>query len=425
MNRLERQVLDAIDVEGMLSFLCRLIAVPSLGGDESAAQRLVAAQMERSGLEVDLWQIDLDRLRQHPIHCEEIARHEALGVVGTLAGDTKHHDLILNGHVDVVPTGDPDKWTYPPWQGTLTDRRIYGRGSADMKGGLCCALFAAKALRDAGVDLAGNLYIQSVVGEEDGGTGTLATLERGYRAEGAILMEPTDLEVMPCQAGALNFRLTVPGQAAHGSMREEGTSAIEKFLPIFDALRELERTRNAGIDHPLMARHPLPYPLSVGTLRAGNWPSSVPEELICEGRYGVAIDEDPAMGREQLEATVSAAAGTDPWLSEHPPVVEWWGGQFDSCETPSNDPLVVTIGSAIQSLTGSDPRIGGVTYGSDMRLLVNEGGIPSVLFGPGDVRLAHQTDEYVPIDDLILATRALALVAMRFCGVVQHPNPEE
>lgn len=416
MNRLERQVLDAIDVEGMLSFLCRLIALPSLGGDESAAQRLVAEQMERCGLEVDLWQIDLDRLRQHPAHSEEIERTEALGLVGSLAGRDGHRSLILNGHVDVVPSGDPDKWTYPPWTGTLTDRRVYGRGSADMKGGLCCALFAAKALRDARIDLSGTLYVQSVVGEEDGGTGTLATLERGYRADGAIVMEPTNLDVMPCQAGALNFRLTVPGQSAHGSMRQAGISAIEKFVPLLDALHELERARNTDIDQPLMAEHSLPYPLSVGTLRAGNWASSVPEELVCEGRYGIAVGEDPEAGREQLEAAISKAAAADPWLAQHPPTVEWWGGQFASCETPSDDPLVAEVTAAIQSLTGRHPQIGGVTYGSDLRLLVNEGAIPSVLFGPGDVRLAHQTDEFVPIDDLLISTRALALVAMRFCG---------
>ena len=420
MNRQERQVVDAIDVEGMLSFLCRLIAVPSLDGDESAAQRLIAEQMEHCGLAVDLWEIDLDSIRQHPDHSEEVERTEALGLVGTLAGSSEGRSLILNGHVDVVPAGDPDKWTYPPWEGSLTDRRVYGRGSVDMKGGLCCALFAAKALRNAGIALAGSLQIQSVVGEEDGGTGTLATLQRGYRADGAIVMEPTCLQVVPSQAGALNFRLTVPGQAAHGSMRRAGVSAIEKFVPLFGALEELERVRNLEIDHPLMSEHRLPYPISVGTVRSGNWASSVPEELVCEGRYGVAVGEDPVKARRHLEETISSVAAQDPWLSEHPPSVDWWGGRFAPCETSFDDPVVTEIRSVVQSLTGMGPKISGVTYGSDMRHLVNEGHIPSVLFGPGDVRQAHQTDEFVPIDDLILAVRALALLAMRYCGVTAN-----
>jgi len=417
LNPLERQVLDAIDVEGMLSFLCRLIAVPSLDGEETDAQRLVAEQMERCGLEVDLWEIDLEDLRRHPAFSEEVPRQTALGLVGRLGNSAKGQSLILNGHVDVVPAGEPAKWHYPPWQGTLTDRRVYGRGAVDMKGGLCCALFAAKALRDAGVELADSLLIQSVVGEEDGGTGTLATLARGYRAAGAIIMEPTDLAVVPAQAGAMNFRLVVPGISAHGSMRRQGVSAIEKFLPLFSALQELEKARNARIDHPLMARHQLPYPISIGTVRAGNWASSVPEELICEGRFGAAIGEDPAEARHRLELAVQTAADADPWLCQHPPTVEWWGGQFEAAETPMDDPIVAVVQDAVQSLTGARPEIEGVSYGADLRLLVNEGGIPAVLFGPGDVRVAHQTDEFVPIDDLLIVVRALALVAMRYCGI--------
>ncbi len=417
MNRLERRVLDAIDVEGMLGFLCRLIATPSLDGEESAAQRLVARQMERCGLDVDLWEIDLESLRQHPAHSEEIRRSEALGVVGTLAGRSEQRTLILNGHVDVVPAGDPARWAHPPWEGTLTDRRVYGRGSVDMKGGLCCALFAAKALRDARVELEGSLLVQSVVGEEDGGTGTLATLERGHRGDGAIIMEPTALSIVTTQAGALSFRLTIPGKAAHGSMRRTGVSAVEKFIPILAAIEDLEKVRNTDVENVLLAEHQLPYPISVGTVRAGNWASSVPELLTCEGRYGVSVGEDMETSRRALEDAISTAAAADPWLADHPPEIEWWGGQFASCETPVDAVLVSRIASVIESLTHSHPRIEGVTYGSDMRLLVNQGAIPSVLFGPGDVRLAHQTDEFVPIDDLLLAVRALALTAMRYCGV--------
>lgn len=419
MNRLERQVLDAIDVEGMLSFLCRLIALPSLAGDESAAQELVAQQMARCGMEVDRWDIDLHELRRHPAFCEEVERTKALGTVGLLGDGSNDRGLIMNGHVDVVPAGDVSRWTYPPWEGTVTDRYIFGRGSADMKGGLCCGLFAAKALRDAGVELASPLLVQSVIGEEDGGTGTLATLTRGHRASAAIIMEPTSLEVVTAQAGALNFRLRVPGRAAHGSMREFGVSALEKFLPLHQAIMNLELSRNSEVEHPLLAAHALPYPISVGTVHAGNWASSVPEELVCEGRFGVAVGEAPHDARRVFEQVIQAGAASDSWLCDHPPTVEWWGGQFASAETPGDHLLVNTLRSAVRDLTTIEPRIKGVTYGADMRLLVNEGGIPTILFGPGNVEVAHQTDEHVPIDDLLIAVRSLALVAMRYCGVVE------
>jgi acetylornithine deacetylase len=203
-----------------------------------------------------------------------------------------------------------------------------------MKGGLCAALYAAKAIRDAGVRLRGRLYLQSVVGEEDGGTGTLAAVLRGYRAEGAVVVEPTEMIVAPAHAGALNFRVTVPGLAAHGAVREEGISAIENFFPLYRALLELERERNERAADPLFARYRMPYPICVGTVRGGSWASSVPESLSFEGRYGVAVGEEAGAARAQLEAALARAADADPWLREHPPVLEWWGGQFAPAATP-------------------------------------------------------------------------------------------
>ncbi len=413
----EQRVLAAIDVDGMVEYLCQLIAVPSLSGQETAAQEHVAAQMARCGMDVDTWELDMAALRAHPAYCVEVERECGLGVAGVLGADEGGRSLILNGHIDVVPAGDGANWYYPPWRGTVAEGRVYGRGAADMKGGLCCALFAAKALHDAGVRLRGRLIVESVIGEEDGGLGTLATLLRGYRADGAIVVEPTELAVAPAQAGALNFRLTVSGQSAHGCVREEGVSAIDGFIPLYCALQALEAERNHGMRDPLLARYALPYALCVGTLRAGDWPSSVAESLVCEGRYGVAVGEEPAAARRALEEAVAAAAQADPWLRDHPPQVEWWGGQFAPAAIPVDHPLVETMRAAYQDAAGMAARVEGVTYGSDMRLLVNEGGVPAVLFGPGDVRRAHRPDEFVPVVDLVAAVRTLALAAVRLCGV--------
>ena len=296
-----------------------------------------------------------------------------------------------------------------------------------MKGGLCCALFAAKAIRDAGVRLKGRLSVASVVGEEDGGTGTLGMLLRGHRADGAVVVEPTDLRVVAAQAGSLMFRLIVPGRAAHGSMREEGVSAIEKFLPLFAAIRRLEAERCSAeatgwgkADHAradLFSQYRLPWPIEVGTIRAGDWASSVPGTLTAEGRYGVAVGEDPDTARCAFEDAIARAALDDPWLREHAPQVQWWGGRFDPAATDRGHPIVTTVVGAVASVTGAAPPIEGVTYGADMRLLVNVGGIPTVLFGPGDIRVAHTPDEYVPVAQLREATEALALTALRFCGV--------
>lgn len=345
-----------------------------------------------------------------------------MGVVG-VSGLGNGPTLIFNGHVDVVPVGDESLWRVPPWQATIADGWVYGRGALDMKGGLACALFALKAIRDAGVRLKGRLLIQSVIGEEDGGCGALATVLRGHIGDGAIVVEPTELRIAPAQAGALNFRLTVPGAAAHGCVREEGVSAIEKFMLLYQALMDLEAARNAEArlrDDPisrLYRRYTLPYALCIGVVRAGEWASTVAETLVAEGRYGVAVGEDLTAARRMLEETVTRAAHADPWLREHPPRIEWWGGQFAPASTPVDHPLVLTAGESFADITGAAAVFEGMTYGADMRLLVNEGRTPTILFGPGDVRDAHRPNERVAIADLRIATQTLALTALRFCGV--------
>jgi acetylornithine deacetylase len=446
LSRAERRALEALDLDGLVALVRELIAIPSLDGEESPAQGKVAEWVEEAGLEADVWPIDLDELAGHPEWCHEVERDEALGVVGWIGeraaggaaeGSGAGRDLLLNGHIDVVPVGDEAAWTTPPWDPAVRDGRVYGRGAVDMKGGLCSALFAAKAIRDSGVRLRGRLSVASVVGEEDGGTGTLATILRGHNADGAVVVEPTRLRVVPAQAGSLMFRLVVHGLPAHGCVREEGVNAVEKFVPLFAALRRLEAERCgvtstgaadaagprasreavAGDPLSLFSGYRLPWPIEVGTVRAGDWASSVPDTLVAEGRYGVAIGEGSAGARRAFEDAIARACAGDPWLAGHPPEVEWWGGRFDPAVTSLDDPIVTIVSAAAADVTGAAPSVEGVTYGADMRLLVNVGRIPTVLFGPGDVRVAHMPDEFVPIEDLRSASESLILASLRFCGV--------
>ncbi|MGB9750657.1 M20/M25/M40 family metallo-hydrolase [Roseiflexus castenholzii] len=206
-------------------------------------------------------------------------------------------------------------------------------------------------------------------------------------------------------------------------MREEGISAIEKFMPLYRALTDLEAMRNAAArlrDDPisqLYRRYSLPYALCIGVVRAGEWASTVAETLVAEGRYGVAVGEDLEAARRMLEEAVARAAQADPWLREHPPRVEWWGGQFAPASIPADHPLVQTTAAAFADTTNAPAILEGMTYGADMRLLVNEGRTPTILFGPGDVRDAHRPNERIAIADLRIATQTLALTALRFCGI--------
>ena len=419
LNPVERRALDAIDDDGLVRCLEELLRIPSVTGspEENTAQRWFAERMSESGFEVDLWPIDLAATTSHPdFPGGEVDRREALGLAGTWGGDRGGKTLILNGHIDVVPPGDLRQWHGgAPYAGETRDGHVFGRGACDMKGGLVCNLFAVRALRAAGIEIDGKVLLESVVGEEDGGLGTFATLLRGYRGDAAIITEPTNLNIIPACAGALTFRLALVGRSTHASVRLEGVSTIEKFWKVWDALVTLERRRNAP-GHPLMTRFELPYPLSIGTVRAGDWPSSVPDQLIAEGRLGVALGEDPGAARAELERTVAEVCAADPWLREHPVVVDWFGGQFASGQIPAEHPLVGLVSGAHVDLGGAAPEVHGAPYGSDLRLMVGLGHVPTLHYGPGHVKNAHAPDELVPVDHLRAVVRTLVVAIVRFCG---------
>lgn len=414
---IEQRVLDAIDERWATERLLELLAIPSISGSaaESEAQVRLARYFDSLGLDTDLWSIDLPEALGHPdFPGTEEPRTEAWGLVGTTGG-ADGPTLILNGHIDVVPPGDLSLWASDPFQPRVEGDVVHGRGTCDMKAGLIAALVAAKALRDSGLQLAGTLALHSVGGEEDGGLGAWATLRRGHRGDAAVILEPTSGTVHTANAGALTFRIEVPGRAAHGATRDLGVSAFEVFWPIHLALRELETERNADTD-PRLRDHALPYALSIGTVRAGNWPSSVPDSLVAEGRYGVAIGESSGSARTAFEERVRQACTSDPWLADHPAVVRWSGGQFGSGSMPPGHPLLNWVQGAVGDITGSTPPERAAAYGSDLRLYAAEG-IPTVHFGPGHGRYAHTVKEQVQMSDLLSAARAVAVLALRTCGV--------
>jgi acetylornithine deacetylase len=414
----EARALAAIDDAAMIRCLEELLRIPSISGspDENRAQVWFAERMRSAGLETDLWEIPLSETMSHPdFPGAEVDRSAALGLVGSW-GRGKGKTLILNGHIDVVPAGDLAQWTSgSPWSGVTRDGKVFGRGACDMKGGLVASLFAIAAVRASGVPIDGRVLLQSVLAEEDGGLGTFATLQRGYRGDAAIIAEPTDLAIVPACAGALTFRLKMTGRATHASVRKEGVSTIEKFWTVWKALEELERRRNAKKD-ALFTRFELPFPLSVGTLRAGEWASSVPDQLVAEGRIGVALGETISDARADLETTLHEACAHDPWLRENPVGIEWFGGQFASGHIASDHPLVDLVAGAHASLEGTPPDMHGAPYGSDLRLMVGLGHIPTLHYGPGNVRHAHAPDEHVTVEHMRSVVRTLVLSILRFCN---------
>jgi acetylornithine deacetylase len=278
-------------------------------------------------------------------------------------------------------------------------------------------LFAVRALQRAGLAPRGDVIVESTVSEEDGGAGALAAVLRGYVADAALVSEPTNLAIMPAQGGSLMFRLRVPGLSAHAAFRDEGVSAIENFAYLHHGLLDLEARRNREIDHPLYASIRNKVPINVGTVQGGSWPSSVPEWVVAEGRAGLVPGEDLDTFKVQLADEVAALAAADPWLRAHPPAIEWLDGQFAPADVPLDSPLVTTLAAAWASVTATPVRIEAMTAGADMRHFIVTGGVPCVMFGAGDVRLAHAPNESLPLDDLMLAIATTAIFIADWCGV--------
>jgi acetylornithine deacetylase len=409
-----------IDRAGLVDATRSLVRLRSDEGEERACKDFVADRMRSAGLDTDVWEIDLDRVQAHPEASWEIEREGALGVVGSLEGTGDGPTLLLNGHVDVVPAGDEALWTHPPYEGVVEDGRIYGRGALDMKGPLMAGLFAMRAVADAGLRLKGSVRLMSVVAEEDGGLGTLAAILRGHRGDGAIVMEPTELAVAPVQAGCVNFRIHVPGLAAHGAVREEGVSAFEKLFAVYGAVMGLEEERNRDVSgNELFSRYRLPYPISIGTMAGGDWASSVPDHARMEGRMGVRPEESLDEARTALERTVAEAAAADPFLRDHTPVVEWWGGRFLPARMDPEHPLADRLAGAFAHVTGRSPRREAVPFGADAGLLQHVGATPTLLFGAGDIRRAHRPDEFVAIEELVTMAQVLAQTIVDYCGVTE------
>lgn len=411
-HRAAQRVLDEVEAlhDEMVALAADLVRIPSVGGTdaEHEAQAWFAQVLADGGLEVDHWRIPLDELAAEAgFPGMEVARSEAWGLVGRSGGDGDGPSLLLDGHIDVVPPGELDRWARDPFSGTIEQGSLHGRGSCDMKAGLVAAHWAVQAVRRSGTKLRGHVLVASVQGEEDGGLGTYATLRRGWTADACVIPEPTGLDIVPANAGALTFRLRVPGLATHGATRTAGVSAIEKLWPVWQAIQRLEAERDGAVDHPI----------SIGRVHAGDWASSVPDLLVAEGRMGVAVGETVEEAEAALEQAVVTACAEDPWLRDNPAQVEWWGGRFASGALPEDSDLVERVRRAHAAATEGD--LAGVRtapYGSDLRLLVDLGAIPTVQYGPGDVGLAHGPHEQVALVDVATTARTLALLTLDVCG---------
>lgn len=356
-------------------------------------------------------------------------------LVGILKGRGGGKSLIYNGHIDVVPVGNPSDWNFgDPFSGRVENGRLYGRGSCDMKGGVVCQQKGVEAVLRSGFRLNGDLLLESVVGEETMSheVGVSAVCEK-YKADAAVVSEPTappiPLAVVPVTPGLLWFTITCEGKASHSSVRREivraggkgaeiAVNAIEKAVVVLNALRQLEEQWGQSKTHPLFqAGH---FTIHPGVIRGGPHGVMIPFVIsqFCTIEYAVWY---PPQEREsgikaEIEDYVQAACQLDPWLKEHPPRIEW-NLHWPPSDIPADHPIVQACVRA-HDQASTEVCSGGLQAFAAVcdAAFLNQAGIPAVIYGPGSLLQAHAVDEYVEVEELITATKAFALLAMDWCG---------
>ncbi len=402
---IDERLARAVDV------LARLVAEPSTVGQEQGAEEVLAGELEQLGFAVERMpipeDIGADPLAGVPSR-SYAGRYDLVGTRGAGSGPS----LLINGHIDVVPADETAPWTTSPFAPTVVDGWMRGRGAGDMKGGFAAGLLALWALDEVepGWLGEGRLSWVAAIEEECTGNGTLAAARAGHLADAALLLEPTELDVLLAGIGIVWVEIEIPGRAAHAEAAGGAVNPILSIAGILEALHAFEAEVNAAHaadPDPAFAAIPHPYNISVGTVAAGDWISSVPPVA----RLGVRVGHPRAWTSEEaldrVRAAVETAAASDPWLAEHPPVLRLTGFRAEGYAQDPDTRLVRAITAAHREVHGAAPALVSMGSTTDARLYVNRFGVPTAAYGPR-TRNMHGTDEAVEIASIGECARVVA-----------------
>jgi acetylornithine deacetylase len=415
-------------------FIKGLVTIPSISGSqhEGVAQKLVEGKLEGiHDIDLDVWEPKTEDLSGYPLHPIRTGQWTYAGrpnVVAILRGTGGGRSLILNGHVDVVSPEPVKEWKHDPWGGEIVGDKLYGRGSMDMKGGIASMVYAVRAVAESGIKLRGDVILESMVEEEYGGGGTVAAVVRGYKADAAIICEATSSNSIGIASGGSRFfRIKIYGKPEWPHLAHYGVNAIGLASKMYEALLELDTERGLRLrgKHPMLEslragdmRGPgRPTNMTIGIMKAGDWPATVAGWAEIEGRIGFPPSESGSDVQREVEQTIKRAAEGDPWMREHPPVLEWWGARREAFELDPLSPVVQTLKKNVDSLVGPC-ELYGTSSASDAAYIApvvgRYGGIATVSYGPGGGG-AHTFDEYVNLQEVTEVTKVLASTIIDWC----------
>jgi len=389
---------------------------------EEEAQKYVERFFHEIGLETDLFEPDNERMK---VYADYGPGNDYIGkpnVVGIAKGIGGGRSLVLNGHIDTVSAEPLSAWTFDPFGGEIYNNRIYGRGTADDKGGLTSALMAVKVLRDLEIELKGDLIVESVVGEETDGNGTLSCCDRGYAADAAIVVDSIDPidSIIVAQAGVTYFRLKVTGNSAHLCHKFTslaGISAIDKMRLILNDLESYQVERSSYRDPQYYPKVPI---LGVTQIAGGgaHSRSSFPQECVIEVEYDYFASElggekNDLSIRGRIERRIRKLERSDEWLASHPSSIEWLASILPTT-IERDHPIVHSLSGSIDQVYGKAKLIP-IATSTDARHFEHVADTPVVSWGCGGDN-AHGIDESMGVDDLVTGTKIVALTVLNWCG---------
>lgn len=408
-----------------VTFLQKLISFDSTFinqgeyGNEAKIQHWLNDTLHNWGFETRLFEPDDKAISTWPDYNPGHHYENRPNLVAIHRGKGGGRSLLLNGHIDTVPLDSLCKWRHHPLAGVIENGRLYGRGACDMKAGVAAMILATRYVQILHPELKGDVIIESVVDEEGGGNGTLSCIEQGYTADAAIVTEPTNLHILCASRGVYLLQISVEGKSIHACFKWKGVNAVEKAMLIAEGLSRLESKWLTAKKHPL-----LPSPtITLGQIEGGIGAAIVPGS--CVMRYDIKylpteIAEDgheiPVVGKDvqrEVENCIDEVCRQDPWLSLHPPKLDWYLGVMPHAIEP-DCPLIDTLSHACETVMGYKV-IAGMPSGADARHLQNSGKIPTIIFGPGHLENAHSIDEYVDLDEFFESIKVIAHTIVEWC----------
>jgi acetylornithine deacetylase len=417
------ELVAAIDAnwERQIDWFRTLVSFPSLRGAEAPCQDWIARELSTRGLTVDRYTLADVRMEHLPGYSPvmDTDYNNAVQVVGSWrVPRPSGRSLIMQGHVDVVPSGPSDMWATPAFAPVIKDGRLYGRGANDMKSGVCAMIFALDGLRTAGYGPASDIYLQTVTEEESTGNGALSTLARGYRADACLIPEPTDFHVLRGTIGVMWFRLRIRGRPVHVAQSEAGTNAILSAYTLIEALRSHTRELNERAKHhPWFGRIVNPIKFNPGKIVGGDWASSTPAWCVVDCRIAVLPGTTLADFREELRGVIMAAAREDAFLFENPPEIIWNGFQADPYVLEPGSDFESAVRAAHKRVHGGEPKEVILPAVTDGRFYGRYYNIPSLSYGASGTG-SHGFDESVDLTSVKKVTLTIASLVADWCGVL-------